>query len=133
MSPARRKVFYFSFRSPYSWMAHRLAEQIPDLDIEYRPFFEPDLVTEALLAERGGSVIYTPMSREKHLYMLQDVRRLAGRLGFPLTWPVDREPWCGNPPISATCWPTGTEPAPTSGAQSTGHDGRRVATSVAPT
>ncbi len=32
------------------------------------------------------------MSPEKHRYILQDVRRLAGERGLEFTWPVDREP-----------------------------------------
>jgi 2-hydroxychromene-2-carboxylate isomerase len=32
------------------------------------------------------------MSREKHLYLLQDVKRIARALGYRHVWPVDREP-----------------------------------------
>jgi 2-hydroxychromene-2-carboxylate isomerase len=33
------------------------------------------------------------MSKAKHLYILQDTKRIAGRLGLPLAWPVDVDPW----------------------------------------
>ncbi|MEK8171043.1 hypothetical protein NKH77_20400 [Streptomyces sp. M19] len=32
------------------------------------------------------------MSREKHFYILQDVRRLLRDRGLPVAWPVDRDP-----------------------------------------
>jgi 2-hydroxychromene-2-carboxylate isomerase len=88
--------FYFSFRSPYSWLAYR------DLMSEYRdvaqrltwiPFWEPDELSLRMLAGAGGSFAYVDMSRAKSRYILQDVRRLVTRRGLTLTWPVDREPW----------------------------------------
>jgi 2-hydroxychromene-2-carboxylate isomerase len=86
---------YFSFRSPYSWLACRnLAENRPELrpDLDWRPFWEPDMNSERLLNEQGGRFLYTPMSREKHLYLLGDVRRLARRRGLTMTWPLDDDP-----------------------------------------
>lgn len=35
---------------------------------------------------------YVPMSKEKHLYILQDVRRLARARGLDMVWPVDPAP-----------------------------------------
>ncbi|MGI5458722.1 2-hydroxychromene-2-carboxylate isomerase [Streptomyces sp. CA-249302] len=97
MAPApRRPRIYFSFRSPYSWLAfHDLTTRRPQLvdALEWRPFWEPDEHSERLLAEAGGRFPYTPMSREKHLYMLTDVRRLATRRGLAPTWPRDTDPW----------------------------------------
>jgi 2-hydroxychromene-2-carboxylate isomerase len=90
-----RPRFYFSFRSPYSWLAyHDLTSQHPELvgALDWRPFWEPDALSERLLKERGGRFIYTPMSKEKHLYMLWDIRRLTQRRGLSMTWPVDRDP-----------------------------------------
>ncbi|MFE9402641.1 2-hydroxychromene-2-carboxylate isomerase [Streptomyces sp. NPDC006530] len=87
--------FYFSLRSPYSWLAYRdLTNHHPDVAdaVEWRPFFEPDAISERLLTEAGGTFPYTPMSRAKHLYVLQDVNRLAKSRGIDLSWPVDREP-----------------------------------------
>jgi 2-hydroxychromene-2-carboxylate isomerase len=86
---------YFSFRSPYSWLAwHDLSQQRPDLltSLDWRPFWEPDARSQDMLAAAGGRFIYTPMSREKHLYMLGDVRRLARRRGLEVTWPLDPDP-----------------------------------------
>ncbi|PGH48378.1 2-hydroxychromene-2-carboxylate isomerase [Streptomyces sp. Ru87] len=87
--------FYFSLRSPYSWLAYReLTERHPDVAaaVEWRPFFEPDATSERLLTERGGSFPYTPMSRAKHLYILQDIGRITKERDVPLNWPVDRDP-----------------------------------------
>lgn len=87
--------WYFNLRSPYSWLAYReLLESYPDVaeSLEWRPFWEPDELSERLLAEAGGEFWYTPMSRPKHLYVLQDVRRLAAERGLSVSWPIDREP-----------------------------------------
>lgn len=97
MSARRRRPprFYFSLRSPYSWLAYRdLLERYPETAgaLEWVPFFEPDELSRKLLAEAGGAFPYTPMSPEKHRYILQDVRRLAGERGLEFRWPVDREP-----------------------------------------
>ncbi|MFF7793100.1 DsbA family protein [Streptomyces sp. NPDC007991] len=86
---------YFSFRSPYSWLAHReLTEHHPALARSLRriPFWEPDALSQKLLTEAGGSFVYQPMSREKHFYILQDVRRLTRARGLDVSWPVDRDP-----------------------------------------
>ncbi len=97
MSARRRRPprFYFSLRSPYSWLAYRdLLDRYPQTAaaVEWVPFFEPDELSRKLLAEAGGAFPYTPMSPEKHRYILQDVRRLAGERGLEFRWPVDREP-----------------------------------------
>jgi 2-hydroxychromene-2-carboxylate isomerase len=86
---------YFNLRSPYSWLAvHDLVTRYPQVaeGIRWRPFWEPDERSERLLRQAGGRFIYTPMSREKHLYILGDVRRLAQRRGLEIRWPIDREP-----------------------------------------
>ncbi|MFF4016220.1 2-hydroxychromene-2-carboxylate isomerase [Streptomyces sp. NPDC001843] len=95
MAADKTPRFYFSLRSPYSWLAYReLLESHPDIAaaIEWRPFFEPDPTSERMLSEAGGTFPYTPMSRAKHLYVLQDVGRIAKSRGLRLTWPVDRAP-----------------------------------------
>lgn len=91
----RTPRFYFSFRSPFSWLAHwdltrchaGVAERL-----DWIPFWEPDDTSERLLHDAGGSFVYTPMSRAKHLYILQDVRRLSAERDLTVTWPVDRSP-----------------------------------------
>ncbi|MEU5993614.1 DsbA family protein [Spirillospora sp. NPDC047418] len=95
--------FYFNLRSPYSWLAYRdLLGRYADLAarVEWAPFWEPDEPSLKLLAEAGGEFPYTPMSRAKHLYILQDVRRLAAERGLAIGWPVDREPWWEVPHLA---------------------------------
>ncbi|WP_369390537.1 2-hydroxychromene-2-carboxylate isomerase [Streptomyces sp. CG1] len=87
--------WYFSFRSPYSWIAYRdLLERYPDVaeEIDWLPFWEPDTAATQELAQRGITLPYVPMSREKHLYILQDVRRLTRERGLDMVWPQDKEP-----------------------------------------
>ncbi|KOV94556.1 DsbA family protein [Streptomyces sp. NRRL B-3648] len=90
----RRPRLYFSLRSPYSWMAvEQLERRFPratDL-IDYYPFWEPEPRLRQALHDRGAEVLYTPMSKAKHLYMLGDVKRTAARFGHPLVWPVDQQ------------------------------------------
>lgn len=95
MRPPGPPVFYFSLRSPYSWLAYEdLHHRYPDIVplLEWRPFWEPDARSAEMLAAAGGRFVYTPMSREKHLYILTDVRRLATQRGLAVTWPIDRDP-----------------------------------------
>lgn len=94
---------FFALRSPYSWIAlRRLAELVPDAAerVEYIPFWEPDAVTEAALRERGAEIIYTPMSKAKHLYLLSDTKRLAAKHGYPMAWPIDVDPWWELPNLA---------------------------------
>jgi 2-hydroxychromene-2-carboxylate isomerase len=87
--------WYFSLRSPYSWLAYRdLLDRYPDVaeEIDWLPFWEPDAATAQELAGRDIALPYVAMSREKHLYMLQDVRRLVQERGLAMAWPVDQEP-----------------------------------------
>ncbi|MCX4693197.1 2-hydroxychromene-2-carboxylate isomerase [Streptomyces sp. NBC_01408] len=87
--------FYFSLRSPYSWLAYRdLHERHPDVVdvLEWRPFWEPDEASAQALTAVGGQFPYATMSRAKHLYILQDVRRLTRERGLEATMPVDRDP-----------------------------------------
>lgn len=86
---------YFSLRSPYSWLACTdLAARYPDVarSAEWRPFWEPDAESLRMLTEAGGAFPYVAMSREKHLYVLQDVRRLAEQRGLAVSWPLDKDP-----------------------------------------
>ena len=87
---------YFSFRSPFSWLAvERLRRVRPDACelLEMIPFWEPDARTASDLAERGAVLHYVPMSTVKHRYILQDTKRLARRLGLRIAWPVDKDAW----------------------------------------
>lgn len=91
-----RPTCYFSFRSPYSWLARRDVESThPHLvqELDWIPFWEPDERSQKMLAQAGGTFTYTPMSRAKHLYILQDVRRLAAQRDLDVCWPVDRDAW----------------------------------------
>jgi 2-hydroxychromene-2-carboxylate isomerase len=97
MTARRRRVprFYFNFRSPYSWIAYRdLMDRYPDVAqvVEWHPWWEPDADGERRMTEHRRSFPYTAMSRDKHLYILQDVRRLTADRGLAVTWPVDRDP-----------------------------------------
>lgn len=86
---------YFNLRSPYSWLAlHDLTTSYSDLVdvIDWRPCWEPDPESEGMLNAAGGRFLYTPMSREKHLYILGDVRRLASERGLRVRWPIDHSP-----------------------------------------
>ncbi|MEU9714605.1 DsbA family protein [Streptomyces sp. NPDC047976] len=87
--------FYFSLRSPYSWLAYReLMDRHPDLveRLEWVPFFEPDEESSRMLQERGGRFPYSEMSREKNRYVLQDIGRITKARGITVNWPVDKDP-----------------------------------------
>jgi 2-hydroxychromene-2-carboxylate isomerase len=87
---------YFSFRSPYSWLAvERLTRELgdPHGTLELIPYWDPDPRTEAALTDRGGAFHYVQMSKAKHLYLLHDAKRLAQRMGLAMRWPIDIEPW----------------------------------------
>lgn len=93
--PTKTPRWYFSFRSPYSWLAYRdLIDRYPDVadSIEWIPFWEPDSESASMLREAGGNFAYVPMSPEKHRYILQDLRRLAAEREINFRWPVDRDP-----------------------------------------
>ncbi|HEY0168578.1 MAG TPA: DsbA family protein [Jatrophihabitans sp.] len=91
----REPVFYFSLRSPYSWLAYRdLLARYPDVAerARWEPFWEPDESWRRTLTEAGGRFHYVDMSRAKAMYILQDVRRLAQERGLAISWPIDRAP-----------------------------------------
>jgi 2-hydroxychromene-2-carboxylate isomerase len=95
--------FYFSFRSPYSWLAERLIEDryagLQD-ECEYIPYWEPDAETARRLAEKKATFLYRAMSREKHLYILKDIKRQVAKFGYRVTWPIDRAPWWERPHLA---------------------------------
>ncbi len=87
---------YFSFRSPFSWIATRMLGDrltLPEKEaLEWIPFWEPSAETLARLRAEGGDFLYQQMTREKHLYILQDVKRLTRSLGYQHVWPIDDNP-----------------------------------------
>jgi 2-hydroxychromene-2-carboxylate isomerase len=94
--PAKPPLLYFSFRSPFSWLlVERLRRRAPDVwaALEPIPYWEPDERMASALARRGASIRYAQMSKAKHLYILQDTKRLSTRLGLEMRWPVDIAPW----------------------------------------
>ncbi|MEU5695825.1 DsbA family protein [Actinosynnema sp. NPDC020468] len=94
---------YFSFRSPFSWMAvEALRRALPDALARFDlvPFWDPDPATSAALTARGADTHYTQMSKAKHLYILQDTRRCAEKLGLAMKWPVDVDPWWEVPHLA---------------------------------
>src|SRR5580658_502605 len=99
----REARLYFSFRSPYSWMAvEQLRRRLPDIFERVRmlPYWDPDPLTAQLLAQRDVSLPYQQMSKAKHLYVLGDTKRLAARLGLTMAWPVDISPWWERPHLA---------------------------------
>ncbi len=93
-APAIARV-YFSMRSPFSWISLKAIEATrPDVleTSELLPFWDPAPETLDALRALGGDYHYTQMSRAKHLYILQDTKRITRRLGLTMTWPVDRAP-----------------------------------------
>jgi 2-hydroxychromene-2-carboxylate isomerase len=87
--------FYFSLRSPYSWLGYRqfMSRHAELADrLEWVPFFEPDERSATALVAQGGTFPYSQMSRAKHMYVLQDVARIAKSLDLKVSWPVDRDP-----------------------------------------
>lgn len=90
-----RGTYFFSFRSPYSWLASVGLRSLIDAGdaLELVPFFEPDAPRRAALEARGGRFPYTAMSEAKHRYILRDVKRLTTRFGIEHGWPVDTDPW----------------------------------------
>ncbi|MCE6995127.1 DsbA family protein [Saccharothrix sp. S26] len=94
---------YFSFRSPFSWLAlRRLEERLPQAReiIEFVPYWDPDPITAAGLEERDAGFHYTQMSKAKHLYILQDTKRLVAEHGHRMAWPIDVDPWWELPHLA---------------------------------
>lgn len=102
MNPGPPK-FYFSFWSPYSWIAARLLEErlgAARFGVQYTPYWPPDARTFELLRSLGGEFLYVHMSRQKHLYILQDIKRITGSLGWRHCWPIDDKPWMDLPHLA---------------------------------
>jgi 2-hydroxychromene-2-carboxylate isomerase len=71
-----------------------IRRRVPDFlaRVDMVPFWDPDANTTAALEAAGAGLHYVPMSKAKHLYVLQDTRRAADRLGLRVRWPVDVDP-----------------------------------------
>jgi 2-hydroxychromene-2-carboxylate isomerase len=72
-------TFYFSFRSPYAWLAfYRLSKIVSNLPvtIEYVPLFPPKPVT--------GDLNGNP---NKSAYVTEDINRFTNAYGLDLQWP----------------------------------------------
>lgn len=94
---------YFSFRSPFSWIAmRRLHELLPEAAdvLEFIPFWDPDPLTTESLEAVGARLHYVQMSKAKHMYILQDTKRLTRRYGYEMTWPIDVDPWWELPHLA---------------------------------
>jgi 2-hydroxychromene-2-carboxylate isomerase len=77
--------FYFSFRSPYSWLAtERLEPELGDLGVPIERI--PTYPTELFPIDPGAR------AEEKMDYLVQDVRRLARERGLPLRFPSPDDP-----------------------------------------
>ncbi|MCX4763936.1 DsbA family protein [Streptomyces sp. NBC_01275] len=90
----RRPRVYFSFRSPYSWIAiDQLERRFPRAGeyLDYCPYWEPEGGILQDIRAQDAEVLYTPMSKAKHLYLLADIKRTAARFGSPLVWPIDTD------------------------------------------
>lgn len=72
-------TFYFSFRSPYAWLAFyrlsKIASNLP-VTIEYVPLFPPKPVT----SNPSGNP-------NKTVYVAEDINRYANAYGLDLQWP----------------------------------------------
>ncbi|MEE3922499.1 disulfide bond formation protein DsbA [Micromonospora sp. BRA006-A] len=113
MTPKTQPRVHFSFRSPFSWLAITvLRRRVPDLDdrVTFVPFWNPDAVTEAALRERGAELHYAPMSKAKHPHPARHERQ-AARVGVPMRWPIDDDPWWAAAPGLAGCPPGRPRPA----------------------
>jgi 2-hydroxychromene-2-carboxylate isomerase len=100
----KRPRFYFSFRSPFAWIAARYMKErmSPEAlaQVEWIPYWEPDDRTLPALRAAGGDFLYAQMGREKHLYILQDIKRLTKSLGYEHVWPIDKSPWWELPNLA---------------------------------
>ena len=93
MKPKLR--FYFSFRSPYAWLALRALDEKGagmDSNLAYLPYFAPEGACLAYLNELGGKFLYQPMCEEKHLYIMQDAKRIMEKQGVTPKLPSDQDP-----------------------------------------
>lgn len=92
MSVKKKMRFYFGFRSPYAWLATHMLASLPEdvrENIEPVPYWSCGSDVAKKLSDKGGDILYQPMSRARHFYILQDLRRLTSKFELPVRWPVD--------------------------------------------
>lgn len=79
MKPEHSLAFYFSFRSPYAWLAFsrlsKLVDRLP-VTVDYIPLFPRQ--------QLPGDQAPNP---QKYEYMIEDVGRFAKAYGLTLQWP----------------------------------------------
>lgn len=93
-TPPHEVKFYFSYRSPYAWLAtRRMESMLTGLPVELllRPVWEPEPELEKRLAEIEISWHFAQPSREKRRYIFQDIRRYVRAGGLRFKWPIDRD------------------------------------------
>jgi 2-hydroxychromene-2-carboxylate isomerase len=79
MNSSNHLTFYFSFRSPYAWLAfYRLSKiaLILPVTIDYIPLFPPKPVS----GDSNGNP-------NKSVYVTEDINRFANAYGLDLQWP----------------------------------------------
>jgi 2-hydroxychromene-2-carboxylate isomerase len=79
MYPPNQLSFYFSFRSPYAWLAfYRLSKiaSILPVPIDYIPLFPPKPVTDDSIGNPNKSA-----------YVTEDINRFANAYKLDLQWP----------------------------------------------
>ena len=79
MHPPNQLSFYFSFRSPYAWLAfYRLSKiaLILPVPIDYIPLFPPKPVTDDSIGNPNKSA-----------YVTEDINRFANAYKLDLQWP----------------------------------------------
>ena len=83
--------FYFSFRSPYAWLAWKILRDVFPEEITIIPSWNPSAKTYGILKKKGGDLLYVNMLKEKHMYVMHDIQRISKELNFELKFPIDTE------------------------------------------
>jgi len=95
----KKCYYFFSFRSPYSWISWKKLSSLIKYDIKLIPYWDPDERTLCELEKRGGKFLYNQMSEEKHFYILQDIKRIALKNDLILNFPSEKKPYWELPHI----------------------------------
>lgn len=99
----RNPRLYFSFQSPYSWLGTYVFEnkiRKDKIDIEYIPYWDPGNNINELLKQKKAKIIKTFANYTKHLYIIQDVKRLTEKMNLKMKWPLDADNQWDLPHIS---------------------------------
>lgn len=76
---AEHLKFYFSFRSPYSWLAMYRINLLPDklpVELQLIPIFPPEDKENFMLSDKN-----------KVRYIVKDINRIATAYGLDIKWP----------------------------------------------